>query len=109
MTEELWPFTQLILDELESMGVSVPRIDIHDFGDVEGSDFLFGEVTPELQLSEGEYMAIDQEQGLYSYTFGTRGCSGGDPTYGGENYFKPSQEKAKELALIFVKEFKLVQ
>jgi len=108
MTEELWPFTQLILEELKSMGVSVPRVDMHDVGDLEGSDFLFGELTPHLQLSEGEYMEIGQEQELYCYTFGTRGSSGGDPTYGGENYFKPTPEKARELALIFVKEFKLV-
>lgn len=48
-------------------------------------------------------MEIAQEEGLYCHTFGTRGCSGG------ENYFKSIPEKAKELALIFVNEFKLVQ
>lgn len=103
-SHQLWPFTTLVLKHLTALGVTPPRIEVHQ--DEEGSDFIFGELTPELQLSEGEYIAIDAESGVYSYCFGTRGCSGGDPTYGGECYFSSTDEKALEVAKIFVEEFK---
>lgn len=102
---KLWAFTTDVIDEIKRLGFNPPRIDCHDSDDAEGSDFIFGLVTLELSLSEGEYMEIDQEQGLYSYNFGTRGCCGGDPTYDGENYFEPSNAKAKELALAFKEYF----
>jgi len=105
MAESLWPFTQQVIEEITALKVPIFRIDKHENIDPEGSDFLFGEVTPELQLSEGEYMVIQHEQGLFSYEFGTRGCCGGDPTYGGDIYFEPTQAKAKELALAFEKYF----
>ena len=101
MSESLWPFTQQVIDEIEALGASLPRIEKHEDIDAEGSDFLFGVVTPELTLSEGEYMVIQHEQGLFSYEFGTRARFGGDPTYGGEPYFEPTQTKAKQLALAF--------
>lgn len=104
---ELWTFSRLVLKELDTLGIKPPRIDEHDHDDKDGSDFIFGEVTPQLSLSEGEYMSIDQEQGLYSYTFGTRGCCGGDPTSGGECYFAPTEDKAKEIALAFKQYFEL--
>ncbi|ODR83792.1 hypothetical protein [Shewanella xiamenensis] len=105
MNQNLWPFTEAVIEQLEKMGVKPPRIDEHDIGDDEGGDFIFGEVTPHLSLSEGEYLKIDQDQGLYSYSFGTRGCCGGDPTYGGEIYFEPSEKKAADVAKAFVDYF----
>lgn len=105
MSTKLWEMTELVLEELALLGIKPPRIEGHDVNDPEGSDFLFGDLTPHLSLSEGEYMSIDMEQNLCSYTFGTRGCSGGDPTYGGEGYFEPSETKAKELALAFKEHF----
>jgi hypothetical protein len=107
MSTTLWDFSRLVLQELDELGIKPPRIDEHDNGDQDGSDFIFGEITPELSLSEGEYMSIDQEQGLYSYTFGTKGCCGGDPTGGGESYFEPTAAKAKEVAFSFKEYFEL--
>ncbi|MBJ7265419.1 hypothetical protein [Idiomarina abyssalis] len=101
MTESLWSFTQQVIDEIKALGVQIPKIEKHEDIDPEGSDFLFGVVTPELILSEGDYMVIQHEQGLFSYEFGTRACFGGDPTYGGEPFFEPTQAKAKQLALAF--------
>ncbi|PBV09237.1 hypothetical protein CJU35_05110 [Pseudomonas aeruginosa] len=54
----LWPLTELVLNHLEALCCPVLRIDAHD--DDDGADFLWGELTPELELSAGEYMRIDQ-------------------------------------------------
>ncbi len=102
---ELWPFTQMVIEELKRRGRVPNRVDGHDVGDNEGGDFLFGELTPHLSLSEGEYMCIDQDVGLMSYQFGAREGCGGDPTYGGEFLFEPTSEKAVAVAQAFIDYF----
>tara|TARA_R110002033_G_scaffold135713_6_gene175469 strand:+ start:23418 stop:23549 length:132 start_codon:yes stop_codon:yes gene_type:complete len=36
MNQNLWPFTEAVIEQLEKMGVKPPRIDNHDIGDDEG-------------------------------------------------------------------------
>lgn len=101
----LWPVTAMIVQKIRCAGFNIPRLDAHEQGEPEGADFVFGEITPHLELSEGEYMSIDMEMGLFSYTFGTRGCCGGDPTYGGECYLEVSESNAENVARYFLRYF----
>lgn len=45
-----------MLNHLDALSCPVLMIDAHD--DDDGADFLWGELTPELDLSAGEYMRI---------------------------------------------------
>nr|WP_073937513.1 hypothetical protein [Pseudomonas aeruginosa] len=102
----LWPFTDMVLNQLEALGSPVLRIDAHD--DDDGADFLWGELTPELDLSAGEYMRIDQIGGLYSMAFGQRARFGGDPTWGDSNsHLSPTQEHAVLVATEFCRQFSI--
>lgn len=101
----LWPFTEMVLDEIESTGFVVPRIEAHSASDPEESDFIWGELTPHLELSEGEYLSIDCEAGEYCSQLGMRGCCGGDPTYGGFNFLEPTRENARKVAAEFISYF----
>lgn len=95
----LWPFTVMVLDEIERIGCPVVKIEAHDAADQEEPDFLWGELTPHLELSEGEYMRIDQEAGEFSTAFGMRGCCGGDPTWGDDlRFLRPTAENAALVA-----------
>lgn len=94
----LWPFTEMVLNAIEQAGGSVPKIEAHDLADE--SDFIWGELTPELKLTQGEYMIIDHEAGAYYVAFGTRGCCGGDPTFG-QCLLMPTEENATMLAARF--------
>ncbi|WP_157754435.1 hypothetical protein [Pseudomonas putida] len=100
----LWPFTEMVLNRLDALGCPVLRIDAHD--DEDGADFLWGELTPELELSAGEYMRIDQYAGRYSMMFGQRAHFGGDPTWGdGYSHLLPSTEHASLVATEFCRHF----
>lgn len=100
----LWPFTDMVLNQLEALGCPVLRIDAHD--DEDGADFLWGELTPELDLSAGEYMRIDHSAGRYCMTFGQRAHYGGDPTWGdGYTHLLPSPEHALLVATEFCRHF----
>lgn len=101
----LWPFTEMVLDKIEEAGCPVLKIEAHDPEDPEEPDFLWGELTPHLELSEGEYMRIDQEAGEYCSELGMRGCCGGDPTYGGYSFLQPTEENASLVAAEYVKYF----
>lgn len=91
----LWPFTEMVINQIEFMGCPLLKIEAHDSDDIEGSDFLWGTLTPHLSLSEGDYMYINQDSGFYSTCFGTRGCCGGDPTYdGGQILIEPTEDNA---------------
>ena len=96
--EGLWPFTELVLDQIELLGCPVLKIEAHDPEDAEDPDFLWGKLTPHLQLSEGEYMKIDQEFERFSSALGMRGCSGGDPTWGGQLHLQPTVNNAALVA-----------
>lgn len=103
--EGLWPFTKMVLDKIEVSGGSVLKIEAHDSLDPEEPDFIWGELTPKMELSEGEYLRIDQVAGKYYAEFGTRACYGGDPTFGGYEFLQPSVENASLVANEYVKYF----
>lgn len=100
----LWPLTELVLNHLDALGCPALMIDAHD--DDDGADFLWGELTPELDLSAGEYMRIDQYAGRYSMAFGQRTRFGGDPTWGdGISHLLPTPENAALIATEFCRQF----
>lgn len=100
--EGLWPFTVMVLDQIELIGNQVLKIEAHEPGDLDGVDFLWGTLTPHLELSEGEYMRIDQEFGEFSTAFGQRGCCGGDPTWGDDlRFLQPTTENVALVAHAF--------
>lgn len=100
--EGLWPFTIVVLDQIELIGNRVLKIEAHDQGDMDGVDFLWGELTPHLELSEGEYMRIDQEFGEFSTSFGQRGCCEGDATWGDDlRFLQPTTKSAAVVARAF--------
>lgn len=100
----LWLLTEMVLSHLDALGCPVLRIDAHD--DEDDADFLWGELTPELELSAGEYMRIDYLAGRYSMTFGQRAHFGGDPTWGaGYSHLLPTTENAALLATEFCRQF----
>jgi len=102
----LWPFTVMVLDQIELIGCPVLKIDAHEERDLEGTDFLWGELTPHLELSEGEFMQIEHEDGLFSTAFGMRGCCGGDPTWGDDlRLLQPTTESAILVARAFCSYF----
>jgi len=101
----LLPFTEMVLDEIESTGFAIPQIEAHDESDPEEPDLIWGELTPHLELSDGEYLRIDCEAGEYCSALGMRGCSGGDPTFGGYSFLAPTKENAKLVAAEFIKYF----
>lgn len=103
--EGLWPFTEMVLDEIQASGFDIPRIEAHDASDPEGVDFIWGELTPHLSLSEGSYLRIDCEFGEYFSDLGTRGCCGGDPTFGGYSFLAPTKENARKVASEFLEYF----
>lgn len=104
-TTGLWPFALLVLEQIELLGGKVLKIEINDEGDQEGSDFLWGSLTPALQLSEGEYLKITQEFGGFDSAFGLRGCSGGDATWGDRVHMPPTAENAALVAADFIHQF----
>lgn len=101
----LWPFTELVLDEIEKSGVPVFKLEEHDADDLEGADFIWGELPPHLSLSEGEYLRIDQVGDAYYSELGTRGCCGGDPTFGGFSNMEPSKENAIKVSAEYIEYF----
>ena len=101
----LWPFTELVLEAIEAAGLNPLRIEVHDADDPEGSDFIWGELTPHLSLSEGEYITIDRYGDNYYSELGTRGCCGGDPTFGGFSNLEPTKPNAKKVADEYVEYF----
>lgn len=94
----LWPFTELVLDHIERMGCPVLKIEAHDRAEPEDSDLIWGELTPHLHLSDGEYMLIDHVAQQFSAEFGMRCSCGGDPTYGGLQFLEPSADNAERVA-----------
>lgn len=103
----LWPFTEMVLEEIGRSGFEIPKIEAHDASDLEEPDLIWGELTPHLELSEGEYLAISHEpiaEEFYS-NLGTRGCSGGDPSFGGYSCLAPTKENAKLVADEFIEYF----
>lgn len=90
----LFTFTEMILDEINKSRCLVFKIDAHDPDEDGCADFLWGKLTPHLSLSEGDYMKISEEGGTYCAEFGTRGCCGGDPTFGGYSFLDPTPENA---------------
>ena len=96
----LWPFTEMVLDQIDQLGSTVLKIEAHAHSEPEEPDFIWGLLTPEAELSDGEYMQIDHEAGRYSAAFGMRGCSGGDPSWGDEEhrFIQPSPENAALVA-----------
>ncbi|HEK3716911.1 TPA: hypothetical protein SMW50_005808 [Pseudomonas aeruginosa] len=103
--EGLWPFTVMVLDQIELIGCPVFKIEAHDPAEPEEPDFLWGELTPHLELSEGEYLRIDQEAGFFNAEFGMRSCCGGDPTWGEQRWLKPSAENAALVASAYCHNF----
>lgn len=97
-TSDLWPFTQLVLEQIQRLGGKVLKVEAHDEDDQEGSDFLWGSLTPELQLSEGEYLQVSMEFERGYSAFGLRGCSGGDATWGDRNHMLLTAENAALVA-----------
>ncbi|HBO2935104.1 TPA: hypothetical protein L4R50_000098 [Pseudomonas aeruginosa] len=94
----------MVLTKLEALGCAPLRIDAHE--DEEDADFLWGELTPGLDLSAGEYMRIDQLAGLYSVAFGERNDFGGDPTWWeGDNQLEAIPEHASRVAIEFRRQF----
>jgi hypothetical protein len=105
-SDGLWPLTEMVLREIELTGFVIPKIEAHDPDDIEGSDFIWGELTPHLELSEGEYMTVSHEFGKFCSDFGMRGCCGGDPTLmEGIRFAEPTNENARLIAKEFVEYF----
>lgn len=100
----LWPFTDMVLGEIERSGFEIPKIEAHDALDPEEPDLIWGELTPHLQLSEGDYLAISLEPIAEEFcsNLGTRVCSGGDPSFGGYSCLAPTRENAKLVAEEFI-------
>ncbi|WP_185265992.1 hypothetical protein [Halopseudomonas xiamenensis] len=103
--EGLWPFTEMVLDQIELIGSRVLKIEARDALEPEEPDFLWGLLTPRLELSEGEYMTIDHEAGEFSAAIGMRGCSGGDPTFADQNFLQPTIENAALVAQLYCNYF----
>ena len=101
----LWPITEMILNEIEASGYIVPKIEAHDPCDADGSDFIWGKLTPALELSEGEYMTVSRNFDDFSTNFGIRAIFGGDPTWDGTHFIKPSKDNAKLIASDFFEYF----
>lgn len=101
----LWPFTHLVLEQIEQRGGKVLKIEAHDEGDQEGADFIWGLLTPELQLSEGDYLKISSDFGLFYSEFGQRGCCGGDATWGERFHLAATDENAVLVAGDYLQQF----
>jgi hypothetical protein len=97
----LFDFTTQVLKAL-GQELQPLRIDAHE--DAEEADFLFYSLTPELSLSEGEYMKISMESGQYWVEFGTRACCGGDPTWAELPAVDLTSENAQRVAELFKNE-----
>jgi hypothetical protein len=99
-TNGLYDFTLAVLAAYaEQGGAPLPKIEEHESGDAEGADFLWYQLTPELDLSEGEYIRISPEAGRYYVSAGMRGCCGGDPTFDGDFVVDSTPEGANKVAL----------
>ena len=99
----------MVLDEIERSGFEIPKIEAHDSSDLEEPDLIWGELTPHLELSDGEYLAISYEpiaEEFYS-NLGTRGCSGGDSSFGGYSCLAPTADNAKLVSTEFIEYFML--
>lgn len=104
--EGLWPFTEMVLDQIERLGFQVLKIDAHSAEDPEEPDLLWGELTPHLDLSDGEYLRIDYDFGAFNAEFGMRGCCGGDPTWGEHRSLQPSEDNAVLVAKAYCSYFR---
>lgn len=103
--EGLWPFTVMVLDQIDLIGSPVLKIEAHDASELEEPDLLWGLLTPHLELSEGQYMRINHEAGKFSAAIGMRGCSGGDPTWGDQSFLQPTIENAGLVAQSYYRYF----
>ncbi len=56
-------------------------------------------------FSEGEYLKIYQCGDSYYSELGTRGCCGGDPTFGGYSDMEPTTQNASKVAEEYVQYF----
>jgi len=101
----LWSFTEMVIAEIEKLAAKPLKIEVHDPAGDEESDFLWGDLTPHLELSEGEYLKIDQIGDECYSEFGTRGCCGGDPTFGGYSFLQPTKENALLVATEYIEYF----
>ena len=101
----LWPFTGMVIDEIELAGFKVLKVEAHDVSDDEGADFIWGELTPDLELSDGSYMKVTKDFGKYSSDFGTRERCGGDATFDGIHFVGPTKANARLMAAEFVAYF----
>lgn len=100
LPDGLYDFTLAVLAAYANQGgTPLPKIEAHALDDAEGSDFLWYELTPKLELSEGEYMSISPEYGRYYVSTGMRGCCGGDPTFGGDFVVDPTPGGVNKVAL----------
>ncbi len=101
-TQVLWPFTQKVIQEINNLQFQIPKIDMHDPDDPEGSDLIWGLVTPELSLSEGEVLAISHYQGQYCATFLLIEAETGNTELQSETNIENKEQTARALAQAFV-------
>ncbi|CRN66877.1 hypothetical protein PAERUG_P40_Scotland_4_VIM_2_09_12_04104 [Pseudomonas aeruginosa] len=103
--EGLWPFTEMVLDKIERFGCQVLKIEAHSADDPEEPDRLWGELTPHLDLSDGEYLLIDYDFGAFNVEFGARGCCGNDETWGEHSNLQASEDNAVMVAKAYCSYF----
>lgn len=106
--DNLWPFTKNVLSEFLVLNVDPPRCDHHCGSTPDDPDLNFGKLTPNFELTEGEYMVVYMKDGLYTYQFGKleKGicveCPAPDNI---EAYSEPTESFAKEAVLAFQAHF----
>lgn len=105
----LFNFTKMVLCEINKSCCLVLKIEAHEPDEDGGADFLWGKLTPHLSLSEGDYMKISEEGDTYCAEFGTRGCCGGDPTFGGYSFLEPTPENAVMVSNVYSEYFSRFQ
>ncbi|OES24131.1 hypothetical protein [Alteromonas macleodii] len=98
-----WPLTELVLSELQNMGIKPAYCDHRELGDRKGRDRLFFHHTPACEASEGMCLAITHWQGKYSYSVETCNRTDDWVTGDSESGFDTIPLHARKLAQIYAK------
>ncbi|PKG37334.1 hypothetical protein [Psychromonas sp. Urea-02u-13] len=102
----LWPFTLMVLSELDKLNLKPLKIEAHDPVDNESSDFLWGEIDLKSEFSMGEYLTISQYKGLFSSDIGEHAFVGGSVTFdGGTPFSEPTEKLATLVAANYAEKF----
>lgn len=103
--EGLWPFTVMLLDQIDLIGCPVLKVEAHSPENLDEPDQIWGDLTPHLGLSEGGYLQIYHEDFIFNAEFGGRGCSDNDPSRWNYYFLLPIVENAALLARAYCDHF----